>query len=254
MNAQVSGQISLGKVFGVEVSDELRGIVREPAALFFSVLMPVGFFALFVSLFGKFSEGGMSAGTTMIATFGAFGVISVVLMNPGLGVAADRDRGWLRAKQVSAVPISVTLVAKVVAALPYAAGVLIAMTATAAVSGALTAPLPALLRVLVVLVAGALPFAMLSLAIGFQVGPGAGAAVLNALLIPTSVVSGLWMPLEIMPAFFRDVAVFLPNYHLAELARAQLTGGPVLSHVLYLIGFAIVASVLAAVSYRHARS
>ncbi|SMD19932.1 ABC transporter permease [Lentzea albidocapillata] len=243
-----------GKVFGVELADELRGIVREPAALFFSIIMPVGFFALFVSLFGKFSAGGVSAGTTMIATFGAFGVISVVLLNPGIGVASDRERGWLRAKQVSAVPISVTLAAKVVAALPYAAGVLVAMTATAAVTGSLTAPLPALLRVLAVLVVGALPFALLSLAIGFQVGAGAAAAVLNAILIPASVLSGLWMPLEIMPAFFGDVARFLPTYHLSELARAQLTGGPVLTHVLVLLGFALVAAVLAAVSYRHARS
>ncbi|MET9227235.1 ABC transporter permease [Lentzea sp. NPDC003310] len=242
------------RIFGVELADELRGIVREPAALFFSVLMPVGFFALFVSLFGKFSAGGISAGTTMIATFGAFGVISVVLMNPGIGVASDRERGWLRAKRVSAVPIGVTLAAKVVAALPYAAGVLVSMTAVAAVTGSLSAPAPVLLRILFVLMLGALPFALLSLAIGFQVGAGAAAAVLNAILIPSAVVSGLWMPLEIMPAFFRDIARFLPTYHLSELARAQLTGGAVLSHVLALLGFAIIAAVLAAVSYRHARS
>ncbi|ANZ40292.1 ABC transporter [Lentzea guizhouensis] len=242
------------KVFGVELADELRGIFREPAALFFSIVMPVAFFALFVSLFGKFGSGGMSAGTTMVATFGAFGVISVVLMNPGIGVAADRERGWLRAKRVSAVPVGVTLAAKVVAALPYAAGVLVAMMVTAAVTGSLDAPVPALLRMLVVLVLGALPFALLSLAIGFQVGSGAAAAVLNAVLIPSAVVSGLWMPLAIMPAFFADIARFLPTYHLAELARAQLTGGPVLTHVLALLGTTIVAAALAAVSYRHARS
>ncbi|WP_394613575.1 ABC transporter permease [Lentzea sp. JNUCC 0626] len=242
------------QVFGVEVADELRGIVREPAALFFSVVMPVAFFALFVSLFGKFSSGGLSAGTQMIATFGAFGVISVVLMNPGLGVAADRERGWLRAKQVSSVPIGVTLTAKVVAALPYAAGVLVAMTATAALTGSLNAPVLALLKLGVVLVVGSLPFALVSLAIGFQVKAGAGAAILNAIMIPTSVVSGLWMPLDIMPPFFRDIAAFLPNYHLSELARAQLNGGPVLTHVLVLLAFAAVAAVAAGVSYRHARS
>lgn len=242
------------RVFGVELTDELRGIVREPAALFFSIVMPVAFFALFVSLFGKFSSGGVSAGTSMVATFGAFGVISVVLMNPGIGVAADRERGWLRAKQVSAVPVGVTLAAKVVAALPYAAGVLLAMMATAAATGSLDAPVPALLRMLAVLVVGALPFALLSLAIGFQLGSGAAAAVLNAILIPTAVVSGLWMPLSMMPAFFGDIARFLPTYHLAELARAQLTGAPVLTHVLVLLGTTVVTAALAALSYRHARS
>ena len=64
-----------------------------------------------------------------------------------------------------------------------------------------------------VLVVGALPFALLSLAIGFQVGSGTAAAVLNAVLIPSAVVSGLWMPLSMMPAFFADIARFLPTYH-----------------------------------------
>lgn len=46
------------RVLGVEVLDELREIRREPAALFFSVLMPVGFFTLFASLFGGYQEPG----------------------------------------------------------------------------------------------------------------------------------------------------------------------------------------------------
>jgi len=78
--------------------------------------------------------------------------------------------------------------------------------------------------------------------------------VLNAILIPSAVVSGMWMPLEIMPAFFADIARFLPTHHLSELAKAQLTGAPVLTHVLVLVGTTIVTAALAAVSYRHARS
>jgi DNA-binding CsgD family transcriptional regulator len=127
MSAPVSG-----RVFAVEITDELRGIVREPTALFFSILMPVAFFALFVSIFGGHSSGGTHVGTSMLATFGTYGVLTVTLMNPGITVAQDRERGWLRAKRVSAVPVGVTLAAKVVAALPYAVGVLLAMAATAA--------------------------------------------------------------------------------------------------------------------------
>jgi ABC-2 type transport system permease protein len=44
------------RVLGVELLDELRGIGREPAALFFSVLMPVGFYALFASLFDGYRQ------------------------------------------------------------------------------------------------------------------------------------------------------------------------------------------------------
>ncbi|WP_190823521.1 ABC transporter permease [Saccharopolyspora pogona] len=242
------------RIFGVEVVDEFRAIFREPTALFFSIVMPVGFFALFVSLYGKMPVGATPAGTGMLATFGTFAVLSVSLTNPGIGVAGDRERGWLRAKRVSAVPIGVTLAAKLVAVLPYSVGVLLAMTATAALTGALDISVVELLRVFAVLVLGALPFALLGLAVGFQAGPNATAAILNAILFPSAVLSGLWMPLEILPDFFGHIAQFLPTYHLAQLALAQLSGDAVVGHVLVLVAATCVTAALAAMSYRHARS
>lgn len=242
------------RVFGVEVLDELRGIVREPTALFFSVVMPVGFFAFFVSVFGTESSGGISGGTYMLATFGTFGVLSVTLMNPGIGVADDRERGWLRAKQVSAVPLGVTLAAKVAASLPYAVAVLAAMAVAAALNGSLDASVGTLLRLAGVLILGALPFALLGMAVGFQAGSNASAAILNAVLMPSAILSGLWMPLEILPEFVARLAPFLPTYHLAQLGLAQVSGEGGLDHMLVLLVTAVVVAVIAGVSYRHARS
>ena len=238
--------VSLTRVFAVELADDLRGIVREPTALFFSIVMPVGFFVLFVSMFGRQNSG-------MLATFGTFGVLAVTLMNPGMGVAKDRERGWLRAKQVSAVPLGVTLAAKVVASFPYAIGVLLAMAGAAAATGSLTATPWQLVRLALVLVLGAFPFALLGLAVGFQASTNAAAAILNAILMPSAIFSGLWMPLEFLPAFFGHVAPFLPSYHLARLALAQIGPGEVLSHALVLLGMTAVTGGLAALSYRFAR-
>lgn len=241
------------RMLAVEVLDELRGIIREPTAWFFSVAMPVGFFLLFASMFGDERQSGLLAGTYMLTTLGTFGVLAVTLMNPGIGVAEDRDRGWLRAKRVSAVPLPVTLAAKVIAALPYAVGVLGAMAVAAAATGGLEASPGTLLRIAAVLVVGALPFALLSLAIGFRVGPNAAAAILNGLLLPAAVVSGLWMPLEQLPDFLSAIATYLPTYHLSQLAMAQLEGGGWIDHALALLAFAAVAAVAAALSYRSAR-
>jgi ABC-2 type transport system permease protein len=239
--------VSLRQVFAVELADDLRAIVREPAALFFSIVMPVGFFVLFASMFGR--QNG-----SMVATFGTFGVLGVTLMNPGLGVARDRERGWLRAKQVSAVPVWVTLAAKVVASFPYAVGVLVAMMVAAAATGSLSASPWQLVRLAGVLVLGAFPFALFGLAVGFQASTNAGAAILNAILMPSAIFSGLWMPLEFLPPFFADVALFLPSYHLAQLALAQIgAGGPVLGHALVLLGMTAATAVLAGLSYRFAR-
>lgn len=241
-------------VLGVEIGDGLRAIRREPAALFFSVLMPVMFFALFASLFGGYpSESGLPVATTMVATFGAFAVVSVTITNPGISVAADRESGWLRTKKVSAAPVSATVIGKVVSALPYAAAVLIAISLLAL---AIAGPAPGIgawLRLMIVLVLGSLPFAFLSLAVGFVASSNATAAICNAVLFPLVIASGLWLPLEILPGWVQAIAPWLPTYHLGQLALAQLTGGPMLGHVAALALTTIVTGGLAGLAYRNLR-
>lgn len=238
------------RIFRAEVRDEMLGIVREPAALFFSILMPVGFFALFTAMFGSEGEG---MGIEAIATYGTFGVMIVAMMNPGIGLADARERGWLRVQRVSGTPLPTTLAAKVTASIPYAIGVLVAITAVAVGFGLFEFDAWTVARMIVVLIVGSLPFALLSLAIGAKMSPNGATALLNAILFPMVIASGLWFPLEIMPSFMQDIAPWLPPYHLAELALAQSTGGPWFGHVAFLLGSAAVASILAGMAYRTAR-
>ena len=67
------------RILGAEVGEGLRAVLREPTALFFSVLMPVGFYALFTSIFGGGADPGtgLSYAATSLATYGTFGVVSV---------------------------------------------------------------------------------------------------------------------------------------------------------------------------------
>lgn len=237
------------KVYRSEVRDELLAIVREPTALFFSVLMPIAFFALFASMFG---DEGSGFGVESLATYGAFGVLSVVLMNPGIGLADSRERGWLRVKRADGTPLGVTLSAKVTAALPYA---VITLVGIALVARLTAGPLDVLqvLRVMGVLVLGALPFSLFSLAVGAKMSPSAASAVLNAVLLPSVVLSGLWFPLEMLPEWLGQAAVYLPPYHLAQLALAQVGGGAVWGHVAFLVGTAIVGALAAGLAYRSAQ-
>lgn len=241
------------RFFAVELRDELRAIVREPTSLFFGILMPVGFFLLFNLLYGHQSAQGLSAGTVMVATFGTYGVIIVAALQPGIGVAQDRDIGWLRMKRVSSVPLGISLAAKATAALVYGAGVLVAMGVAAAALGTLHAAPLALLRLAVVLLLGTIPFTLLSVAVGFRFRPNAAVAILNAVLLPVSVLSGLWIPIQFLPSIMATIAKFLPTYHLAQLGLAQLGSGTVMIHVLALVITTVVAGGVAALSYRHAR-
>jgi ABC-2 type transport system permease protein len=236
------------RIFRSEVRDEVLGIVREPTALLFTVLVPVAFFALFATMFGDQGDG---FGVETLATYGAFGVLSAVLINPGIGLADARERGWLRVKRADGTPLGVTLAAKVTAALPYAIVTLAGITLVAQLSAG---PLDVseVLRVMGVLILGSLPFSLFSLAVGARFSLNAAISVLNGVLIPLVVVSGLWFPLEMLPTWLGEIAVYLPPYHLAQLALAQVDGGPVWGHVAYLVGTTIVGAIAAALAYRSA--
>ncbi len=246
---------ALGPVLRVEVGEGLRAILREPAALVFSVLMPVGFYALFTSVFGRAADtgAGVPYAATTLATYGTFGVVSVMLLNPGIGVADDRNRGWLRVKMVSATPLPITLAARVLAALPYALGVVLAISGVSLLITGPVLDLGSWLRLVAVLLVGSLPFALFGMAVGVVASSGAAAAVLNALLFPMVLASGLWIPLELLPGWVQAVAPWLPTYHLAELAMAQLTGAPAAGHLLALLLTAAVGAGLAGAAYRNLR-
>ncbi|MCC5947834.1 MAG: ABC transporter permease [Nitriliruptoraceae bacterium] len=241
-----------GRVLANELREELLAVIREPTTLFFTVAMPVGFFAMFVGLWGTEPEGTTNVAAMMLATFGAFGVIGVALMTPGIGVAEDRERGWLRVKRVSATPLPVTIAAKVLACMPHALGVVGAMSLLALVLAEPGISTVAWLRVLMVLVLGSLPFALVGLAVGFLASPNAATAVLMALYIPSSVASGLWMPLDMLPDALARLAPALPTYHLGQLAVSQLEGRAGLEHAAALLAFAVVAAGGAALAYRRA--
>lgn len=237
------------RMLRLEIRDELMAILREPTALFFSVAMPVLFYTMFVGLIGV--EGPTDAG--MLAPFGTFAVLAVVIMSPGIGLADARERGWLRVKRVSGTPLWITLLAKVMAALPYAVLVLLAMTASAGLIGSMTVDIGLLARVFLVLVLGALPFTFFSLAVGARAGTNASSAILNAVLMPMVIASGLWFPHEIMPDWVVKIGETLPTYHLAELAMVQVEGGAWLGHLGVLGVTAVVGVVVAGMAYRSAR-
>lgn len=245
---------SMARLLRAELADELRGVRRDPTAWFFSVAMPIGFYALFAGMLGDEIAGGdPRVGTLMLANFGAFGVLLVATMNPGIGLAEDRQRGWLRVKRTWAVPLPVTLAGKALFAAPMVVVVLAVMTLIAAANGDLdVTPLRWALWVGSLVLAG-LPFVFLGLAVGAWLSPNAGVAVLNALILPGAIVGGLWFPLEQLPAFVQQAAPFVPTYHLSQLSIGAIEGTTVGHHVLALVAAGVVTALLAAFAYRRIR-
>ncbi len=254
-----SGGWSLRRVLLAEAADELRSVVREPVTLFFSVALPVGFFTFFALAFGGQQAGGTTVAVLMLATYGTFGVMGTAMITPGLSLAEDRERGWLRTRMVSATPLPVVVAAKVAATIPHAIAVMALMTLVAVtVGGASLEPL-AWVRLVAVLVVGSLPFALLGVGVGALASFGGAMALLQAVYFATSIGSGLLFPLAMLPGWFQEIAPFLLPYHLSRLGIAQiapgtLTAGDVGTSVLVLLVATAVLGAFAVWALRRARS
>ncbi len=76
-----------------------------------------------------------------------------------------------------------------------------------------------------------------------QVGGICGALFTNL----SAWLSGTWFDLDLVGGTFRDIADVLPFVHAVELERAVLTGrwDTILPHLLWVVGYALVVSILA---------
>jgi ABC-2 type transport system permease protein len=104
-----------------------------------------------------------------------------------------------------------------------------------------------------ILVLGGLPFCLLGLTLGLLLKAESAAAVVNLVYLPMSFLSGLWIPIAMLPEFLHSFAEFLPPYHLSQLALKVVgldEGGSVAGHLLILGLFSGIFYVLAVLASR----
>jgi ABC-2 type transport system permease protein len=104
-----------------------------------------------------------------------------------------------------------------------------------------------------VLIAGALPFCAFGLALGYLAGPNSAPAVVNLIYLPMGFLSGLWIPINVLPGPMKTIALGLPAYHYAQLALKTFgadLGQPAWIHLTYLAVFTALSLAVARWAYR----
>ena len=228
-----------------EARCEFLRMLREPAFCGPVIGFPVLFYLLFGVLLDK-GEG--KAAQYLLATYGAFGVIGAGLFGFGVSIAVDREKGLLRLKRALPVPPGAMLLAKMAMAMLFAAIISLVLAVIAAtVAGVVLEP-SQWIRLFVINVLGVLPFCAIGLFVGSVVGGNAAPALLNMLYLPMAFLSGLWLPLTLLPGILSTIAPLWPAYHLGQLALKVVgfdMGQPVWMHVLVLAGITVLFFVLA---------
>ena len=240
----VSGYRAL-PAYLLESKYELLRVLRTPAFAVPTLMFPPLFFLLFGLLL---NHGNAGAAHYLFATYSVFGVMAPSLFGFGVAVAIEREKGWLSLKRVAPMPPGAYLLAKLAMAMLCAAIIYLILAAMAYALGGVRLPAGQWLALGAISVAGAVPMCALGLIIGIRANAAAAPAIVNLIYLPMSFLSGLWMPLSMLPHFLQQIAPLWPAWHLGQLALSttgQPTTGSIAGHLLWLAAFTAVCFAIA---------
>ena len=228
-----------------EAKYEFLRVLRTPA---FSIPTLV-FAPMFYLLFGVLlNRGNPGAASYLMATYSVFGDIGPGLFGFGVGLAMDRERGLLTLKRVQPGPTLAPLLAKVGMAMVFALCIGVTLLALGVTLGGVQMSASRAALLLCVDLLGVMPFCALGLLIGSLVNGNGAPAVVNLIYMPMALLSGLWLPLTILPKVVGTIAPLWPAWHLGQLGLkvvGQDDGKPVWMHVCVLLGFTAICLFLA---------
>jgi ABC-2 type transport system permease protein len=246
-----AGGPSIIRIYALEAKYEFLKLVRLPAYAIPTLTFPALFYILFGLSLGS-RGGGNEAARYLLATYCAFGVIGASLFAFGIGVATERGQGWLLLKRATPMPPLAYFVGKLAMSLLFGVAIVAILSALGAIFGGVRLPASGWVQLFTTLVGGAIPFCAFGLALGLLLGPNSAPPVVNLIYLPLSFMSGLWMPVESLPAFFQTVAPWLPPYHYAQLALGAvgMGRGSIWVHLAALAGFTVACLCVARWAYR----
>jgi len=238
-----------GRVFAAylqETRAECLRYLRSPSFLLPTLLFPAVFFVMFGVVLG--GHGPAEAPRYLLASYSSFGVMAPGLFGFGMSLALERDNGLLTLKRALPMPPLAYLLGKMVMAMMMGLAIVLVLQVLAVTVAGVPLSASQALRLTAVATFGTLPFCALGLLLGTLVKGNGAPAVINLVYLPMAVLSGLWFPLKMLPSVLREQAWIWPSYHLNALAQGALDFplGRLWPHVLWLAGFALVVTGLAA--------
>ena len=215
-----SARRTAGETFSLYAKETKYEFLKLIRTKVFS-LSVIGFPLMFYVLFGLTNRGqqmgGMDAAKYMLAGYCCFGMIGAALFGIGVGLASERSQGWLELKRSSPMPAMAYLIAKCITAQAFGIIIVAILSSMGVLFGGVRLSLTEIALMLGMTLVGTVPFAAMGLLIALLVPANAASGVVNLIYLPMSFMSGLWIPINLLPKFLQPVAPYLPAYHLSQL-------------------------------------
>lgn len=202
-----------------QVRYDLRTFWRDPAALFFTAILPVIFLVVFVGIFGNevAEPRGIRLSTYYVPGILGLAVISATFVNLAISLTTLREDGVLKRLRGTPLPAAVFVAGRVVTAFVLS-GILVTLLATIGKAGyGVDLPGASLPAFLLTLLVGTAAFCCLGIAVTRIIPTEKAApAVTNAVVLPLYFISGTFFPVDDAPGWMRAVARVFPIRHFGE--------------------------------------
>ncbi len=192
---------------------------RNPASVFFTVLLPLIFLFIFATIFGndEIEERGVQTTTYYVPAIISLAVISATTQSLAINLTEDRERGLLKRIRGTPLPVAAFVAGRVGNSLVVS----LLMVVLVAVIGRLvydvSIPDQTIPAILITLAVGAFSFCCLGFALTAAIpSEDAAPAISNAVVLPLYFISGIFIPDSEIPQGVLQVADLFPIRHVFE--------------------------------------
>ena len=192
---------------------------RNPASVFFTVLLPLIFLFIFATIFGneEIEERGVKTTTYYVPAIIALSVISATTVSLAIRLTEDRESGRLKRIRGTPLPPPVFVAGRIGNSLVVSLLMIVLVSAIGWAVYDVSIPDQTIPALLVTLLVGAASFSCMGFALTAAIpNEDAAPAITNATLLPLYFISGIFIPDSEIPSGVLSFADLFPVRHFFE--------------------------------------
>jgi ABC-2 type transport system permease protein len=197
---------------------DLRGFLRNRQGRFFTLVLPLLFLVVFVSVFGsdKIGPTKVAARTYYVPGISALAVIASSFVNLVISITVLREEGILKRRRATPVPAWVLIAGRTLMAIGVSLASMVALMLLGRFAYGVRLPTHTIPGIAVTAVVGSISFCILAYAFSAVIeNEDAAQPMVQGVMLPLYFISGVFIPAVNLPAWLKHVAQVFPVQHLA---------------------------------------
>jgi len=198
---------------------DLQGFLRNRQSRFFTLILPLLFLVIFVSVFGNNTVGpqGVKASTYYVPGLAALAIIAASFVNLVISVTMLREEGILKRRRATPVPAWVLIAGRTLMTVGVSLTTMTVLILVGRFAYGVHLQAHTIPGIVFTAVVGSVTFCVLAYAFStFISNEDAAQPMVQAVMLPLYFISGVFIPAVNLPSWLRHVAEVFPVQHLAD--------------------------------------